>query len=517
MSEQEPPSGGPGRGDASTRDEALQIGYECRRAGALDDVIGGSAKRRAAPANCHAQFAGAQELVIVFGIPDTDTVPRRQPQDGEDLPQAGRLADGLGQYHQTAAVEMDGEGELTRPNGVHDAVRVLGGRFDETLARYMRHSATREFFQERFGRPRGELSRVAASGQMQHRAVFRDDSVDEMQIASHPLQVGQPPPGDQNDGNPSCPRVGNRAADARIHRVVHSGRAVVVEGEDAKLHGDTSRSSRTVSYGAQNQPMTDAPVEDFASTRVSSQPIEAKRAKRRSSAPGVPGSRLARESDMHQRFFLDRREAGRMLALALLPFKAQDPVVLALPRGGVPVAFEIARFLDAPLAAFIVRKIGVPGHRELAMGALASGGIQVLDGDLIRRLRVPPHAVDTVIAEEMRELTRREERYGAGHAPPLLRGRTVILVDDGLATGLTMRAAVQAARKQQPARIVVAAPVGSSEAVRMLQAEADEVLCLRTPEPFAAVGLWYARFEQTTDDEVRELLGQARDVARLAG
>ena len=220
---------------------------------------------------------------------------------------------------------------------------------------------------------------------------------------------------------------------------------------------------------------------------------------------------------MHQRFFLDRREAGRMLALALLPFKAQDPVVLALPRGGVPVAFEIARFLDAPLAAFIVRKIGVPGHRELAMGALASGGIQVLDGDLIRRLRVPPHAVDTVIAEEMRELTRREERYGAGHAPPLLRGRTVILVDDGLATGLTMRAAVQAARKQQPARIVVAAPVGSSEAVRMLQAEADEVLCLRTPEPFAAVGLWYARFEQTTDDEVRELLGQARDVARLAG
>jgi predicted phosphoribosyltransferase len=200
---------------------------------------------------------------------------------------------------------------------------------------------------------------------------------------------------------------------------------------------------------------------------------------------------------MHRRFFLDRREAGRMLAHTLLPFNGQNPVVLALPRGGVPVGYEIARFLDATLDVFIVRKIGIPHHRELAMGALASGGIQVLDGDLIRRLRVPSHEVDEMIAAEMRELTR--------------------LVDEGLATGFTMRAAVQAARKQQPARIVVAAPVGSSEAVRMLQAEADEVLCLRTPEPFVAVGLWYAAFEQTTDDEVRELLGRARDVERLAG
>ena len=223
----------------------------------------------------------------------------------------------------------------------------------------------------------------------------------------------------------------------------------------------------------------------------------------------IGGSRLALDRDMHQRFFLDRREAGRMLAHALLPFKAQHPVVLALPRGGVPVGYEIARVLDAPLDVFIVRKIGVPGQREVAMGALASGGIQVLDGDLIRRLRVPRHAVDAVIAEEMRELTRRQEHYDAGHAATLLRGRTVILVDDGLATGLTMRAAVQAVRKQQPARVVVAVPVGSSEAVRLLQGEADEVLCLRTPEPFAAVGLWYARFEQTTDDEVRELLEPA--------
>jgi putative phosphoribosyl transferase len=215
--------------------------------------------------------------------------------------------------------------------------------------------------------------------------------------------------------------------------------------------------------------------------------------------------------------FLDRREAGRLLAHGLLRFKDQRPVVLALPRGGVPVGDEIARVLEATLDVFIVRRIGVPGHRELAMGALASGGIQVLDGDLIRRLKVPPDAVDAVIVEEMRELTRREERYGAGHAPPLLRGRTVILVDDGVATGFTMRAAVQSARKQQPASVVVAVPIGSPKAVRMLEREADEVLCLWTPEPFAAVGMRYARFEQTTDDEVRELLGRARSVERLAG
>ena len=165
-------------------------------------------------------------------------------------------------------------------------------------------------------------------------------------------------------------------------------------------------------------------------------------------------------------------------------------MVLALPRGGVPVGYEIARALDGSLGVFIVRKIGVPGHREVAMGALASGGIQVLDGDLIRRLRIPPHAVDAVIAEETRELARREERYGAGHAPPVLRGRTVILVDDGLATGLTMRAAVQSARKQQPGRIVVAVPVGARDAVTMLETEADEVVCLSMPEPFVAVGLW---------------------------
>jgi putative phosphoribosyl transferase len=218
--------------------------------------------------------------------------------------------------------------------------------------------------------------------------------------------------------------------------------------------------------------------------------------------------------------FLDRREAGKRLGHALLRLTGEQPVVLALPRGGVPVAYEIARLLGTPLEVFIVRKIGVPGHREVAIGALASGGIQVLDGDLIRKLGVSPPAVDAVIAEEMRELARREELYDAAYAPPMLRGRTVILVDDGFATGLTMRAAVQAARKQQPARIVVAAPVGARDAVAMLETVADEVVCLRVPEPFVAVGLWYERFGQTTDEEVRELLARARPHhlrERLAG
>lgn len=180
------------------------------------------------------------------------------------------------------------------------------------------------------------------------------------------------------------------------------------------------------------------------------------------------------------------------------------------------MAYEIARLLEAPLDVFIVRKIGVPGHRELAIGALASGGIQVLNGQLIRELGVPLHTVDTVIREEMRELTRRELRYGAGQAPPALRGRTVILVDDGLATGLTMRAAVQAVRRQQPFRVVVAAPVGARKTVARLEQEADEVVCIRTPDPLVAVGLWYAGFDQTTDDDVRELLDRARPRERAA-
>ena len=215
--------------------------------------------------------------------------------------------------------------------------------------------------------------------------------------------------------------------------------------------------------------------------------------------------------------FLDRRQAGRKLGQVLRRFPTPDPVVLALPQDGVPVGYEVARLLGAPLDVFIVRKIGLPCCREVAMGALASGGLQVLDEDLIRKLQIQPYAVDMAVKKEMRELARREERYGAGSAPPVLRGRTAILVDDGLATGLTMRAAVRAARKQQPARIIVAVPVGAREAIRLLEAEADEVVCLHTPEPFVAVGLWYARFDQTTDEEIRELLGRTRDRDRLAG
>jgi predicted phosphoribosyltransferase len=217
------------------------------------------------------------------------------------------------------------------------------------------------------------------------------------------------------------------------------------------------------------------------------------------------------------RQFLDRYDAGKQLGFVLLRLSAEHPVILALPRGGVPIGYEIGRILGAPMGVFIVRKIGVPGCREVAMGALASGGIQILDAPLIRRLGIPADAVDRVIAEDLAELARREARYGASQAPPLVRGRTVILVDDGLATGFTMRAAVQAVRQRQPARIVVAAPVGSRHAVAMLEGVADEVVCLRIPEPFSAVGSWYSRFDQTTDDEVRDLLDRASAVERLAG
>lgn len=205
--------------------------------------------------------------------------------------------------------------------------------------------------------------------------------------------------------------------------------------------------------------------------------------------------------------FVDRREAGAMLAARLQVFANQDVVVLALPRGGIPVAYEVALTLNAPLAVFVVRKLGVPGHRELAMGAIASGGTLVLNDDLIRDLHIPTAAIDAVVAEESRELARREREYG-GEMPPV-RGRTVILVDDGLATGATMRAAVLAIREQHPSRVVVAVPVGAWDTCQVLRSDADEVICLRTPEPFSAVGLWYRTFDQTTDEEVRTLLDAA--------
>jgi predicted phosphoribosyltransferase len=206
--------------------------------------------------------------------------------------------------------------------------------------------------------------------------------------------------------------------------------------------------------------------------------------------------------------FVDRREAGAMLALRLRSFASQDVVVLALPRGGIPVAHEVAMALDAPLAVFVVRKLGVPGHRELAMGAIASGGTRVFNDDLIRDLGIPRDAIDEVVAEESLELNRREQEYAGARLPPV-RGRIVILVDDGLATGATMRAAVVAIRAQEPSRVVVAAPVGAWSTCQALRADADEVICLRTPEPFSGVGLWYRTFDQTTDEEVRTLIEAA--------
>jgi len=213
--------------------------------------------------------------------------------------------------------------------------------------------------------------------------------------------------------------------------------------------------------------------------------------------------------------FLDRSEAGRALAARLTTYRDRDDViVLALPRGGVPVAFEIARALQAPLDVFLVRKLGVPGHPELAMGAIASGGVRVLSRDIIDELRIPQPAVEEVAAREAVELERRDRLYRGDRPRPALQGRVVILVDDGLATGATMEAAIVAARQHQPARVVVAAPVGARDTCRRLSAIADEVVCADMPEPFQAVGLWYARFDQTTDDEVIALLNEPALVSR---
>jgi len=208
--------------------------------------------------------------------------------------------------------------------------------------------------------------------------------------------------------------------------------------------------------------------------------------------------------------FRDRSEAGRVLAERLKEYADRpDVIVLALPRGGVPVGYEIAAALHAPLDVFLVRKLGLPGHEELAMGAIATGGVRVLNPDVVRPLQIADEIIDAVAQQELRELERRERLYRDDRPPPDVQGRIVILVDDGLATGSTMRAAVAALRQQQPARIIVAVPVGAAETCAEFQSEADEVVCARTPEPFYAVGLWYSDFSQTTDEEVRELLQRA--------
>jgi predicted phosphoribosyltransferase len=209
--------------------------------------------------------------------------------------------------------------------------------------------------------------------------------------------------------------------------------------------------------------------------------------------------------------FGDRRDAGRRLAEQLSAYaNRSDVTVLALPRGGVPVGYEVARALDAPLDVFVVRKLGVPGHDEVAMGAIATGGVRVLNDDLIAQLAIPADVIDAVAERERAELMRRERLYRGGRPYPDVRGRSVILVDDGLATGATMMAAIEALRKLEPARIAVAVPIASREACEEMRRQADEVVCARTPEPFRAVGRWYEDFSQTSDAEVRELLGRAK-------
>ena len=207
--------------------------------------------------------------------------------------------------------------------------------------------------------------------------------------------------------------------------------------------------------------------------------------------------------------FRDRREAGRLLAGKLTGYATRpDVLVLALPRGGVPVAYEVALALRAPLEVFLVRKLGVPGHEELAMGALAPDGVRILNPEVVKALDIPETIIDEVAAQELEELKRRDRLYRGSRPPPDLRGRTVILVDDGLATGATMRAAIRALRQQQPVRIVVAVPTASPDTCEALGGEADEVICAMTPRPFLAVGHWYDDFTQTTDEEVRRLLAQ---------
>ena len=205
--------------------------------------------------------------------------------------------------------------------------------------------------------------------------------------------------------------------------------------------------------------------------------------------------------------FRNRTDAGQQLGARLTQYAGRsDVLVLGLPRGGIPVAHEVATRLDAPLDIFLVRKLGVPGHPELAMGAIATGGVEVLSRDLIADLRIPQTLVEQVAVRERLELERRDALYRAGRRPPLVRDRTVIVVDDGLATGSTMEAAILALRQHAPARVVVAVPVGARETCERLRRIADEVVCVQNPEPFSAVGLWYEDFAQTTDEEVTRLL-----------
>ena len=212
--------------------------------------------------------------------------------------------------------------------------------------------------------------------------------------------------------------------------------------------------------------------------------------------------------------FRDRYDAGQQLAAKLKSeVGSRDALVLALPRGGVPIGYEITEALGVPLDVFLVRKLGVPGHEELAMGAIAMGGLRVLNDDLARELAIPAATVDAVEARERQEMARRERLYRGNRPTPNLRGKTVILVDDGLATGSTMVAAARAVRQLRPARVVAAVPVASADVCAAMRQLVDEMICLETPESFAAVGLWYEDFSPTSDEEVQELLRRAQGQA----
>ena len=208
--------------------------------------------------------------------------------------------------------------------------------------------------------------------------------------------------------------------------------------------------------------------------------------------------------------FRDRTHAGQVLAKELQGYAGRpDVLVLGLPRGGVPVAYEVARALGAPLDVFIVRKLGAPGQPELAIGAVASGGVRVLNPEVVRVLGITQKDIDELTTRELQEVEHRERLYRGDRPPVAVAGRTVILVDDGLATGSTMRAAAVALRRAGPAKIITAVPVAARATCEVLAAEVDEVVCAATPEPFYAVGQWYEQFTQTSDDEVRELLASA--------
>jgi putative phosphoribosyl transferase len=215
--------------------------------------------------------------------------------------------------------------------------------------------------------------------------------------------------------------------------------------------------------------------------------------------------------------FEDRREAGRVLAGALQQYaNVSSVLVLALPRGGVPVAYEVAKALHAPLDVFVVRKLGAPGQEELALGAIAAGGVRVLNREVVRALGITPEEIERISARELLELERRERQY-RGERPPLeVAGRIIILVDDGLATGSTVRAAASALRAGAPAKIVVAVPVAARATCEELRREVDEVICAATPDNFFAVGQWYRHFEQTSDEEVRSLLESAAQARQPA-